>query len=89
MNFKINRNMGCLIGVVVLILVMSIIGFFGKLVFTTPVGLVLVAYLGYRWYKKNKELNNVDTSSSVHYTNPDKFSSDESEIVDVEFEDFE
>lgn len=81
--FRINGSMGCLIIILVVILMFSLMRLVGSLVFTTPIGLVLVGYLLYRYLKNNKK----QTVTSVEPEHHD-FEKEE-EIVDVDFEEFE
>lgn len=85
MVFRTNGNMGCgilILGVIVFFLIMR---FAGWLVFGTPVGLVLLAYIIYRYFKKNKPVADVTHHESEH--TPEFTSTDE--VIDVDYEDYE
>jgi hypothetical protein len=59
---------------------MTMISFSWTIIFRTPVGLVLLGYLIYRYYKKN---------SVSQPEQPVEFKSEEDEVVDVEYDEFE
>lgn len=83
MKITTNSNMGCMILILISIVLITIMVFFGKLIFTTPLGIVLLGIILYGWYKKKK--STVEHVSEFH---PDKFSEDD-EIIDIEYEDLE
>lgn len=47
--YRADNSFGCLIGLLFLFMFFSILLFFGKLLFTTPLGLALVVTFGF-WY---------------------------------------
>jgi len=85
MVFRTNKNLGCGIFILVLIVFILLMRFAGWLVFGTPLGLVLLAYMIYRYFKKNKQV--ADVTNKEHNHEPE-FNSNE-QVVDVEYEDFE
>ncbi|MBI9015244.1 MAG: hypothetical protein JEZ08_23625 [Clostridiales bacterium] len=85
MVFRTNGNMGCGILILVLIVFILIMRFAGWLVFGTPVGLVLLAYIIYRYFKNNKPVAGV-TQNEYEQT-PEFTSTDE--VIDVDYEDYE
>lgn len=84
MNFRINSNTGCLPLILIGIVFTYILILFGKFLFTTPIGLVLVLYMTYIWYKKKKKIV-VENTEDIH-TN---FSEEEEIVIDVDYEEFE
>lgn len=85
--FRINGTTGCLFVVLIFILMFSIMRLAGSLIFTTPVGLVLLAYLAYRYFKKNKK-DSVTYEDTYDQETHKHFESDE-EVIDVDYEDYE
>lgn len=67
--------------------------FFTRLLFTTPIGLIFLAYLLYRWYVENKKASKSQNMES--YNNPEYNSEDvenneffeNEEVIDVDFVD--
>lgn len=92
MNFRMNGNLGCLVLIVVLLLTFSVLTIFGRIIFTTPLGLVLLAYIIYVWYKRKKRVvvnqqEEVNTNSEENASN--KFAEDTGPVIDVDYEDYE
>jgi len=85
MVFRTNGYMGCLVGIIVFMLFFYLIRFTGWLVFTTPVGLVLVAYIAYRYFKKNRNQSEVTNDYPTH--EPEFKPTDD--VVDVDFEELD
>ena len=85
MVFRTNGNMGCGILILVVIIFFLIMRFAGWLVFGTPVGLVLLAYIIYRYFKKNKPV--ADVTQNEYDQTPEFTSTDE--VIDVDYEDYE
>jgi len=85
MVFRTNGNMGCGILILVVIVLFLIMRFAGWLVFGTPVGLVLLAYILYRYFKKNKHV--ADVTQDDYEQKSDFTSTDE--VIDVDYEDYE
>lgn len=81
--FRINGSMGCLIAILFVILMFSLMRIVGSLVFTTPIGLLVIGYIIYRYLKKNKK-QTVTNAKPEHHD----FKQEE-EIIDVDFEDYE
>jgi hypothetical protein len=81
MLFRTNGNAGCLIGILFMVVAFYVIRLTGAVVFGTPVGLVLIAYIIYRYFKKNKQ---AEVSNTYEAHEPD-FDKSES-VIDVEFE---
>jgi predicted membrane protein len=73
-------NAGCFILILVAVLAFSLLSFSWTLIFRTPLGLVLLGYLIYRYYKKNKRVEEPE-----HF----EFKSEEEDVIDVDYEDYE
>ena len=78
MNYRANGNLGCFVIILVLLLSISMLTFFGKIIFTTPVGLVLLAYIVYIWYKKK---NSIEAHEQEDIA--DHFSDDDNEGINM------
>lgn len=85
MGFRANGNFGCGILILVAIVLILIMRFASWIFFRTPVGLVLLAYMIYRYFKRNKHVANV--TQNEHESNHEFTSNDE--VIDVEYEDYE
>ncbi len=85
-----SNNFGCLIVLVIFILIFS---FATRLIFTTPLGLVLAIYLIYRWYVGNKKVsvksNDQPTEEFSSNNNHEEFFDEDEEVIDVDYEDID
>lgn len=73
-------NIGCLVLVLVLVLLVSMMSFAFTIIFKTPVGLILLAYLIYRFYFKRKKVSHVESFEFDH---------EEDDAIDVDYEDLD
>lgn len=88
MNFKVNGNLGCFVLILVLIVVFSTFSFLLKVIFTTPIGIVLLlTSIGYMYLQKRKLT--VTKEDAVEGDTSEKFTDDNAPIIDVEYEDLE
>lgn len=91
-----SNTSGCLvIGIIMAILVITV-GFFGKILFTTPLGIALIIAFGVKYMldQRKKSVSNSSTSTFTQGQEHDDFSSgsytqdedsfDRSEYLDVE-----
>jgi len=85
MGFRTNGNFGCGILILVIIVLFLVMRFASWIFFRTPVGLVLLAYMIYRYFKKNKQVPDVTQNE---YDSTHEFTSND-EVIDVEYEDYE
>ncbi|MBN2796049.1 MAG: hypothetical protein JXR88_11630 [Clostridia bacterium] len=74
-------NLGCLILILVFVLILSIVSFGLKIIFGTPVGILLLGYLIYRFYFKKK-------APEVKDEEP-VFTDNEDEVIEVKYEERE
>lgn len=82
---RINGNLGCLYGILVIMLFISLFMFLGRVVFTTPIGLVLLAIVIYQYYKRRRHTkHDVEFDESQHH----EFKNTD-EVIDVEFEEYD
>lgn len=84
MVYRTNGYLGCLILIIVMMIFFTVIRFTGWVIFGTPVGLVLLGYIVYRYFKKNKE----QEVSKDYYEEEPNFNND-NDIVDVDYEDLD
>lgn len=82
MVYRTNGYVGCLIGIVVLLLIFSLFRFAGWLVFGTPLGLVLIGYFTYRYFKGQKKVADVSQS----YNEPNHEFESQDSVIDVDYE---
>lgn len=84
-----SNNRGCFIGVIVLFIVFMILGMMTRLLFTTPLGLILVIGFG-AWYflrARQEKADHVDGKQEPDHAQEEWGSTDVSrQAVDVEYE---
>ncbi len=85
MVVRTRGNLGCGIFILVLIVLVLIMRFASWIIFRTPLGIVLVAYMIYRYFKSKKHVADVTQNE---YENHTEFTSND-EVIDVEYEDYE
>lgn len=91
-----SNNFGCLI---VFVIFFTLFLFGTRLLFTTPLGLVVAAYLIYRWYIGNKKASiDSDSEPTEKFTNSNNndnnnnngdFFKENEEVIDVDYEDID
>ena len=86
MNMRTSGNFGCLLVVLVLILFVSIFSMFTRFLFTTPLGLVLLVYLIYRHYKKQKMRTQMH--AEMHPEEEVNYGNDE-DAIEVDYEEYD
>ncbi len=66
MYYRSDGNVGCILaGIAMIFLFIVMMRFAGYLVFSTPIGIILIIYLVYRYFKKKKEREEYDNYSNV------------------------
>lgn len=93
------NNFGCLVGIILFFVIFLS---FTKLLFTTPLGLVLIVYLIYRWYVGNRrvttftasqngtvyeETDNFNSNNDSQKQNDEMFNKDE--VIDIDYEEID
>ncbi len=95
MQFYTDGGTGCLVLIIIAIFLMMIFGFITKMIFTTPLGIILLIYLGIRFLMKNKDNNapnmnefdnDDDFESSTSYNSTDSSEHLSRVAEDVEYE---
>lgn len=91
MVYRANGYMGCLVGILFMIVFFYIIRLTGWVIFGTPVGLVIVGYFVYRYFKKQKNVGSSHYETHTYESNEqhgfDK--EDVVDVVDVDYEDID
>jgi len=87
-----NNNLGCLLGTVVLLVLFFS---FTRVLFTTPIGWLIIAYVVIRWIThRPREMNRPDTTARnpVHEepaASTQEKGFDKSDVIDIEFEEID
>ena len=85
-----HNGFGCLVVGFIIFFIAFL--FFTRLLFTTPIGLILLAYLLYRWYigdKKASKNQNMESYNTSEFNSEDAGNNDffeNEEVIDVDFD---
>lgn len=82
MEIRTGGTFGCLFAIIVLLIIFYFLRFTGWLVFGTPVGLVLVGYWIYKYFKRNNHEAEVTQNS---FEAEPEFNDDKT-VIDVDYE---
>jgi predicted membrane protein len=83
--YRSNSNLGCLAAVIAFLIIFMIFRFSWIVIFKTPVGWVLLAYILYRYISKRYRIN----KAKNEFTEAEEHPVDQSEEIEVEYEDYD
>ncbi len=88
MQFYTNGSSGCLILLIIFICIMMVAGWIFKILFTTPLGMILLVFILISYLIKTEKKSNIsEQNSNVEFDNQQTKSSVKSDFVSRDAED--